>query len=284
MNPADLRTRLELLRHYHERGNAAEFESAARALRAQIASEDQPEWREAARLAATILPGHAMFDRRDELPSEVTFEEPEAAPAEQIDRSFDLSEFEDKPAHAVVEPVETAPTLQMAAEPSFDFDFDLDAPTQAVEAVRAPEPAAAPAPVVAAPASDDLSFDFDLDVAAPAAPAPQPAAAPVYVEAAPVAEQPAFSLDLPEIDFAAMEAPKLTDVRMDADDTAGAVDDELGDLGVFGDDAVATKLDLARAYMDMGDPDGARSMLEEVIGEGNSSQQDEARKLLSSLS
>lgn len=61
------------------------------------------------------------------------------------------------------------------------------------------------------------------------------------------------------------------------------MDDELGDLGVFGDDAVATKLDLARAYMDMGDPDGARSMLEEVIGEGNAAQQDEARKLLDSL-
>ena len=81
-----------------------------------------------------------------------------------------------------------------------------------------------------------------------------------------------------------MEAPRLADTRMDAQDSASNVDDELGDLGVFGDDAVATKLDLARAYMDMGDPDGARSMLEEVMGEGNASQQDEARKLLSSLS
>jgi pilus assembly protein FimV len=35
--------------------------------------------------------------------------------------------------------------------------------------------------------------------------------------------------------------------------------------------------------MDMGDPDGARSMLEEVIGEGNAAQQDEARKLLDGL-
>jgi pilus assembly protein FimV len=36
--------------------------------------------------------------------------------------------------------------------------------------------------------------------------------------------------------------------------------------------------------MDMGDPDGARSMLEEVIGEGNAEQQNEARQLLSGLS
>ena len=31
---------------------------------------------------------------------------------------------------------------------------------------------------------------------------------------------------------------------------------------------VGTKLDLARAYMDMGDPEGARNILEEVLSEG----------------
>ncbi len=47
---------------------------------------------------------------------------------------------------------------------------------------------------------------------------------------------------------------------------------------------VGTKLDLARAYMDMGDPDGARSILEEVIDEGDDAQQKEARQLLDGLS
>jgi pilus assembly protein FimV len=46
---------------------------------------------------------------------------------------------------------------------------------------------------------------------------------------------------------------------------------------------VGTKLDLARAYMDMGDPDGARSILEEVLGEGNSGQRAEAQRLLDSI-
>jgi pilus assembly protein FimV len=46
---------------------------------------------------------------------------------------------------------------------------------------------------------------------------------------------------------------------------------------------VGTKLDLARAYLDMGDPDGARSILEEVIKEGSASQKQEARRLLDSL-
>ncbi len=46
---------------------------------------------------------------------------------------------------------------------------------------------------------------------------------------------------------------------------------------------VGTKLDLARAYMDMGDPEGARSILEEVLAEGSASQKTEARRLIDSL-
>jgi pilus assembly protein FimV len=46
---------------------------------------------------------------------------------------------------------------------------------------------------------------------------------------------------------------------------------------------VGTKLDLARAYMDMGDPDGARSILGEVLAEGSSTQRQEAQRLLDSI-
>ena len=46
---------------------------------------------------------------------------------------------------------------------------------------------------------------------------------------------------------------------------------------------VGTKLDLARAYVDMGDPDGARSILNEVLEEGDSAQRQEARRLLDEL-
>ena len=46
---------------------------------------------------------------------------------------------------------------------------------------------------------------------------------------------------------------------------------------------VGTKLDLARAYMDMGDPEGARSILEEVLSEGSASQKQEAQRLIASL-
>lgn len=50
---------------------------------------------------------------------------------------------------------------------------------------------------------------------------------------------------------------------------------ELADL-----DEVSTKLDLARAYIDMGDPDGAKSILDEVMEEGNEEQQEEARGIM----
>jgi pilus assembly protein FimV len=47
---------------------------------------------------------------------------------------------------------------------------------------------------------------------------------------------------------------------------------------------VGTKLDLARAYIDMGDPEGARSILEEVLDEGDSNQRREAQGLIDVLS
>jgi pilus assembly protein FimV len=58
---------------------------------------------------------------------------------------------------------------------------------------------------------------------------------------------------------------------------------ELSELEPVTMSEVGTKLDLARAYMDMGDPDGARSILEEVIAEGSANQKQEAQRLLESI-
>jgi len=55
------------------------------------------------------------------------------------------------------------------------------------------------------------------------------------------------------------------------------------ELGEYSDDPIDTKLDLARAYLDMGDGDGARAMLGEVIKEGSQMQQDVAKRLLETL-
>jgi pilus assembly protein FimV len=76
-----------------------------------------------------------------------------------------------------------------------------------------------------------------------------------------------------------------TDEEEDSDPTTRlAPEDVSGDLH----DArtmteVGTKLDLARAYVDMGDPGGARSILEEVLDEGDDSQKQQAQQLLDTL-
>ena len=58
-------------------------------------------------------------------------------------------------------------------------------------------------------------------------------------------------------------------------------DDEFDFLS--GTDESATKLDLARAYIDMGDSEGARDILNEVVEEGNEQQKTEAREMMERL-
>lgn len=61
-------------------------------------------------------------------------------------------------------------------------------------------------------------------------------------------------------------------------------DDAFDSLNLLeGADEVETKLDLARAYIDMEDMDGAKDILQEIVKEGSDAQQQEANTLLSSL-
>lgn len=65
-------------------------------------------------------------------------------------------------------------------------------------------------------------------------------------------------------------------------DPESSVDDE--DLGFLSDsDEVATKLDLARAYIDMDDIEGARDIIGEIMKEGNAQQKQEAENLVARL-
>ena len=60
--------------------------------------------------------------------------------------------------------------------------------------------------------------------------------------------------------------------------------DDMDDLMLPDDvDEVSTKLDLARAFIDMGDTEGARGSLEEVMSEGNAEQKAEAKALLDQI-
>ncbi len=158
--------------------------------------------------------------------------------------------------------------MDFAAQPEeqFDVSFDLDdaADVAELQAVDVAQPAAvAEADPVAEDGAFDLDFDLDLTASA-AEPEPEFDLADITAPAA------------PELD--AESTAMLGAVTADA----GEIDEELGFLSDA--DEAATKLDLARAYIDMGDKDGARDILAEVLDEGRDEQKREAQALLDSIS
>jgi pilus assembly protein FimV len=78
------------------------------------------------------------------------------------------------------------------------------------------------------------------------------------------------------------EVPTIDETHIQPGLARGDVDFVLGDEPATMSE-VGTKLDLARAYIDMGDPEGARSILEEVLQEGSNTQKQEAQRLMSGL-
>jgi pilus assembly protein FimV len=86
-------------------------------------------------------------------------------------------------------------------------------------------------------------------------------------------------------DDATVEQPRPAAAELEGSETVslGADDlsDDLSEARTMTE--VGTKLDLARAYVDMGDPAGARSILEEVLDEGDDGQRQQAQQLLDSL-
>jgi pilus assembly protein FimV len=79
-----------------------------------------------------------------------------------------------------------------------------------------------------------------------------------------------------EIEEGAGEASTEEDL-----DLSGDFPDDEEELVIAADaNGMSTKLDLARAYIDMGDDDGARQILDEVVAEGNEDAKAEAQSLL----
>jgi pilus assembly protein FimV len=172
-----------------------------------------------------------------------------------------------------------APAIEpeRAATPALDLDLSGDNSPElraAIAQVAAPavEPDIKLDPGVAAAATTtpalgpDVKLDLESVEMAPMAPAraEAPAAA-----AAPGPAIPDINLD--DIDLSLEDAPKV-EVPKHGE---GAKDDRWYD--------VQTKFDLAKAYQEMGDKDGAREILEEVIKEGDPGQQAEAKEMLATL-
>lgn len=83
-----------------------------------------------------------------------------------------------------------------------------------------------------------------------------------------------------EEDYGGMDVPEFGAEQAAESSEEGDDSEEEIDFFDASGDEVATKLDLARAYMDMGDEEGARVILEDVISSGNESQTAEAKSMM----
>ncbi|BBP69987.1 peptidoglycan-binding protein [Pseudomonas sp. Seg1] len=197
----------------------------------------------------------------DEFPSDddLSFESVLQQQTEIKENLDDLSDF-DLDLDLGAEP---APAVDLADD---DFLLDLD---EGVKDLPPVEP-----PVVADVPQDDLELpaDFDLSLAD-------------EMDSNPAAEPDAFASELDdvnaELDRLSQSIAEPTFTEADA-----AIGDDLGEDDfdfLAGTDEAATKLDLAQAYIDMGDNDGARDILNEVLTEGDEKQRGEAKEMLSNL-
>ena len=162
------------------------------------------------------------------------------------------------------------------------MDFDLD-----LGGMGEPDLSDEPTGEVEAPDSGGLDFNLDMG-------------------GADIAEEPTGELSEPSLDFdldtsAAGESASdesdstmMMDLGEDLDMGTSSSDESAVDLGLdtgsaadmdmpSEGDEVGTKLDLAKAYIDMGDPEGARSILDEVLDEGNDQQKTEAQQLIQQI-
>ena len=307
---ADLR--LKLMEVYAEMGDKDGFQREERELKeiggAQPAVEHLKSRYPAMAIVAvaSAAVGAAALAAAHELSEEQSRDQGFSATEDSQDFDLSLDDFgtedghSNQPAGPAEEPLfgeAFADAQAKAADPRDDFDFDLNFDA---------EPAATPAATPAAK-DDDFALDFSEferqgDLAHEEPPAGANAGSafdePLEPPAASTAdaELPA-SFDLSDFDdeqpapkresdeeFAArlQEASRQFDAETTSGTTSG---DGLDDFDFLsGEDETATKLDLARAYIDMGDPEGARDILDEVLAEGNAGQQQEAREIIAQLS
>ncbi|WP_339440541.1 FimV/HubP family polar landmark protein [Pseudomonas proteolytica] len=296
--------RLKLLEVYGQQGDKDGFVTQERQLVANGENHAQVELLKnrypamavlaagvSAAVAAAALDAQYVKDLLQEEPA------PAAAPeADGFDTDFDLS-LDDleaaSPAVVAPEPeiddlsFESVLQQQNEAKASeddlsdFDLDLQLDAPASASdddflsgleEQMKDLPPVEPPTLTPAALEDFDLPEDFDLSLAdEPAASAKPDAFASELDDVNAELERLSQSLESPSIE------PSFT-----AEDAAKGDDEPEFDF-LSGTDEVATKLDLAQAYIDMGDEGGARDILAEVLTEGDEKQRDEAKEMLSNL-
>ena len=236
---------LKLLEIYHARKSATAYETVAKELRNAV-GEQSPLWQKAAAMGAQIDPSNPLYgSAAGGMTATYTAMSPSAPPpAPRPDLDFDLAGS-------------SASGGGAASAPAPSFDLDLDSQKHASPASHE------------APASSGLDFDL----------APTGAAQRMDMPADGAKEdKPAFDFDLSGLDMGKSSSSSSSGGGMDLAD----INLEATASGASAE-AVGTKLELAKAYLEIGDKDGAREILHEVAKEGSSAQKDEAKKLIASL-
>lgn len=253
-HPEDVGLHLELLSLYYADNDVAAFEVGAQEMATHVGEGDQLEWQQVRAMGAELAPHNPLFvDDID---------------VDDVDGN-DYGDDYDVDATTVLSRDAAAPD-DLRDAPLSTSTYDADATLR----FRSLDLDAADGAGGAAESRDDGSA-FDFDVPSPETPIDLPEIPPPDESAA----VPSFDLDLDALDEADQRGTaEATTMNADDDEDEAMAGEFLGS-----EDAVGTKLDLARAYLDMGDPDGARAMLEEVLGEGNPDQQDEARRLIAEI-
>ena len=261
----------------------------------------------AAALAASTAPAPAQNDHGNDLDFDGLL-----STTKQIDEPVPDLGLVDEPA------VLDVPAAD-ASTPAADNET---APESAEELPSSAAATPAPAPAEPEPASNLLDFDFDLDsFGKTTPPAPSPVEPPLAEHAdsrlmdfnlddsdAPSAKPPVDQADDDSFVLLDPEAPTAphAQAQVQASDQPAPVDFDLSgisldldshdagsealhDVPTLGEQSysnvaeMATKLDLASAYQEIGDREGARELLEEVIRGGDTEQSEKARGLLQKL-
>ncbi len=319
-DPADLGARLELISIYYADNRVDEFRAAALAMEPYVDDPKEPEWVQVRAMGEDLLPNDPLFSsvavaQAEVAPASADDDWSDAGDAPVVDRlrwSNDGDDFDDVDRSEVAEaeldvveaPVVAATDNELRFAPaavietrhadesdSADDEFALDdEPLASMEDDDLDE--------LDAKASGGLEFTLEdapeLDdipvnsAAVTSLPDRQPSKGrpltEVSMEDRPPTES--FDFDLPPLEFeSSFGASSTVEAAAQRDDDASndLADSGLDDEFLTDEDALGTKLDLARAYADMGDPDGARGMLEEVLSAGDPAQKDKARKLLAEL-
>src|SRR3989344_1005470 len=247
-NPGRQEIKLKLLEIYHQRNDVSAFETLAEELYAAHGGRGGKIWEKVEAMGRKLNPDNPMF--RGGAPGKAPSG---AAPA--------------KPA-AGAKAAPTATTLTTPAAADFRASATETAKTEM--------------------AGD---FDFDIEAAAEAKPAGADDFSVAMPETPPKAKAEAGleSLDLGgaadsalDFDIGGTESPAAPAPVAEVDFEAPAGGSGNGESSAQWDEA-ATKLDLAKAYIDMGDAEGARSILQEVMAEGSEVQKKQAQELSSQI-